>query len=309
MRPSGGCTRARPPTTWRCSIVARSACGPASPRLLGEARAAGVRLAIATTTTPDNVTRLLSTTLGAGADGWFDVIGAGDVVPCKKPAPDIYRWVLDRLGLPPTQCLAIEDSAAGARRRHVGRAAAAGHAQPLHRRRADSGRARRPGRSRRTGSAGIGERRRVPMVGYLRPADTVRVASRRGNGVAAERSRGLGDRWNWHRKHQVVTKCRAVPHHFGGSCGPHLLTSEVSGDPRSPASAPSPPPCRVSDPVPLWTPNAAGRGRAAVRRHRGDAPRRRLRLIWIRELHRVPLVHGGRPGGFPQPRVAQWPEP
>ena len=44
---------------------------------------------------------------------WFEVIGAGDIVPAKKPAPDIYNWVLERLGLAPDQCLALEDSENG----------------------------------------------------------------------------------------------------------------------------------------------------------------------------------------------------
>ncbi|MCB2175923.1 MAG: HAD family hydrolase [Actinomycetales bacterium] len=86
---------------------------PGVARLVAEARAAGTRLAIATTTNPDNVTALLEADLGPQAPGWFEVIGAGDVVPRKKPAPDIYRWVLDRLGLAPEECLAIEDSAVG----------------------------------------------------------------------------------------------------------------------------------------------------------------------------------------------------
>jgi beta-phosphoglucomutase-like phosphatase (HAD superfamily) len=47
--------------------------------------------------------------------GWFEVIGAGDVVPAKKPAPDIYLWVLEHLGLPATACLAFEDSENGLR--------------------------------------------------------------------------------------------------------------------------------------------------------------------------------------------------
>ena len=59
--------------------------------------------------------RLLRATLGLDASGWFEVIGAGDIVPNKKPAPDIYRWVLDRLALPAENCLAIEDSANGLR--------------------------------------------------------------------------------------------------------------------------------------------------------------------------------------------------
>jgi HAD superfamily hydrolase (TIGR01509 family) len=86
---------------------------PGVARLIAQARKAGLRQAIATTTTPDNVLRLLETTLGRGAAAWFEIIGAGDVVPCKKPAPDIYHWVLERLGLVGGQCLAIEDSAAG----------------------------------------------------------------------------------------------------------------------------------------------------------------------------------------------------
>jgi HAD superfamily hydrolase (TIGR01509 family) len=83
--------------------------------LIGEARRQGLRLAIATTTSPENVDALLRATLGQGAADWFDVIGAGDVVPAKKPAPDIYTWVLDRLGLPAATCLAIEDSENGLR--------------------------------------------------------------------------------------------------------------------------------------------------------------------------------------------------
>ena len=81
--------------------------------LISEARARGIRLAIATTTSPENVTALLTATLGEDAPGWFEVIGAGDVVPAKKPAPDIYTWVLARLGLPASACLAIEDSENG----------------------------------------------------------------------------------------------------------------------------------------------------------------------------------------------------
>ena len=49
---------------------------PGIERLLGEARAQGIRLAIATTTTPDNVTALLQNALGAESLDWFEVIGA-----------------------------------------------------------------------------------------------------------------------------------------------------------------------------------------------------------------------------------------
>lgn len=87
---------------------------PGVERLLTEAREAGLRLAIATTTTPVNVTALLESVLPGKLD-WFEVIGAGDVVPAKKPAPDIYRYVLSELRLDPGRCLAFEDSELGLR--------------------------------------------------------------------------------------------------------------------------------------------------------------------------------------------------
>lgn len=86
---------------------------PGVERLLNEAREAGLRLAIATTTTPANVEALLVNTLGADSMGWFECIAAGDIVPAKKPAPDIYDYALREMGLQPAQCLAFEDSANG----------------------------------------------------------------------------------------------------------------------------------------------------------------------------------------------------
>jgi HAD superfamily hydrolase (TIGR01509 family) len=88
---------------------------PGVAKLINEARAAGLRLGIATTTTPENVTALLSATLSPEAVSWFEVIGAGDIVPAKKPAPDIYLWVLEQMKLPATDCLALEDSGNGLR--------------------------------------------------------------------------------------------------------------------------------------------------------------------------------------------------
>lgn len=86
---------------------------PGVARLIAEARAAGLRLSIATTTTPENVSALLSASLGPEAESWFEVIAAGDIVPEKKPAPDIYRYVLARMGLAARACLALEDSHLG----------------------------------------------------------------------------------------------------------------------------------------------------------------------------------------------------
>lgn len=86
---------------------------PGVERLLNEARDAGLRLAIATTTTPANVEALLTHTLGKESMDWFEVIAAGDIVPAKKPAPDIYDYALEKMSLAAEDCIAFEDSRNG----------------------------------------------------------------------------------------------------------------------------------------------------------------------------------------------------
>jgi HAD superfamily hydrolase (TIGR01509 family) len=88
---------------------------PGVRRLLQEARDAGLRLGIATTTTPVNVNALLEYSLAADAVSWFEVIAAGDIVPKKKPAPDIYEYALREFGVPASHCIAFEDSGNGVR--------------------------------------------------------------------------------------------------------------------------------------------------------------------------------------------------
>lgn len=88
---------------------------PGVARLIDEARRAGLRLAIVTTTTPANVIALLEHSLHRDSPGWFEVIAAGDCVPAKKPAPDIYRYALHALHLDASQCLSFEDSENGVR--------------------------------------------------------------------------------------------------------------------------------------------------------------------------------------------------
>lgn len=79
-------------------------------RILRQAVAMKLRLAIATTTTLSNVTTLLKHTLGEESLTWFEIIAAGDIVANKKPAPDIYLYVMEKMQLKPKQCLAFEDS-------------------------------------------------------------------------------------------------------------------------------------------------------------------------------------------------------
>jgi HAD superfamily hydrolase (TIGR01509 family) len=86
---------------------------PGVAELLAAARAGGVRLAVATTTTPDNVEALVRATMGEAAAAVFEVIAAGDEVAAKKPAPDVYDLALSRLGLPTAGCVALEDSRNG----------------------------------------------------------------------------------------------------------------------------------------------------------------------------------------------------
>jgi len=84
-------------------------------RLIDQAQCAGIRLAIASTTTLANIEALLRASFGPSAMERFAVVAAGDVVPRKKPAPDIYRRVLEELRLPPSECVALEDSTLGLR--------------------------------------------------------------------------------------------------------------------------------------------------------------------------------------------------
>lgn len=82
-------------------------------RLIDEAASANIRLAIASTTTLANIEALLRATLGPNSIQRFAVVGAGDQVQRKKPAPDIYRYVLRELARSPQECVAVEDSSNG----------------------------------------------------------------------------------------------------------------------------------------------------------------------------------------------------
>lgn len=85
---------------------------PGVAELIDAAAAAGLRLALATTSTASNVEALLDRHLPRWRHQ-FCVCGYGETVERKKPAPDIYKWVLSHLELPPAACLAIEDSQHG----------------------------------------------------------------------------------------------------------------------------------------------------------------------------------------------------
>jgi len=95
---------------------------PGVVRLMAEAESAGVRLGIATTTSPENLDVLLRSALAPDWARRFACIVAGDQVARKKPAPDVFLANLERLGIYATEAVAIEDSQAGiaaARNAHI----------------------------------------------------------------------------------------------------------------------------------------------------------------------------------------------
>ena len=94
-------------------ISERVALRPGVERLVQECLAAGLRLAITTSTTRENVESLFKNIAGGRMKNAFEVIGDGDRVRAKKPAPDIYIWTLNELGLAPQACLAFEDTPRG----------------------------------------------------------------------------------------------------------------------------------------------------------------------------------------------------
>lgn len=82
-------------------------------RLIESAHQEGLRLAIATTTSPVNIAALLRSAIGPDWSRYFAVIEDASSAPLKKPHPQVYLQTLKRLQLPAGACLAFEDSANG----------------------------------------------------------------------------------------------------------------------------------------------------------------------------------------------------
>ena len=83
---------------------------PGVQALIDAARAAGLTLAIATTTSRPNVDALCKSIWNIETQELFKVVACGDEVPRKKPAPDVFMLALDRLGLAAEHCIGFEDS-------------------------------------------------------------------------------------------------------------------------------------------------------------------------------------------------------
>jgi HAD superfamily hydrolase (TIGR01509 family) len=86
---------------------------PGVAELFADCAAAGVPMAIATTTSGANVAALLGAHLGAGWRARFAAAVCAEQAPLKKPDPQVYLRALRQLGVPAADALAIEDSPAG----------------------------------------------------------------------------------------------------------------------------------------------------------------------------------------------------
>jgi HAD superfamily hydrolase (TIGR01509 family) len=85
---------------------------PGIARIVREALAANWKVAVCSTSAEESVRAILDHVVGKENAACFAIL-AGDVVPRKKPAPDIYRLALERLQVRPEETMVIEDSRNG----------------------------------------------------------------------------------------------------------------------------------------------------------------------------------------------------
>ncbi len=79
-------------------------------RLLNDAVNNNIVLAIATSSSIDNVHTLLKSALGNDAPGIFKTIVTCEDINEQKPSPAIYKLVLERINIASSHCIAIEDT-------------------------------------------------------------------------------------------------------------------------------------------------------------------------------------------------------
>lgn len=89
-------------------------------RIVDEAIANNVKLAVCSTSNEKAVENLVMTLMGPDRAAKFQIF-AGDMVPKKKPAPDVYNMAVDKMGLDKSRCVIVEDTNIG-----LGAAKAAG---------------------------------------------------------------------------------------------------------------------------------------------------------------------------------------
>jgi HAD superfamily hydrolase (TIGR01509 family) len=95
----------------RDELIGRLGLRPGIDAWLRDAHAAGLRLAVASSSPRRWVRTLLA---GIGRESDFGTYACGDEVAEPKPSPEVYLLALDRLGVPAGQAVAVEDSPHGA---------------------------------------------------------------------------------------------------------------------------------------------------------------------------------------------------
>ncbi|EXB90592.1 hypothetical protein L484_008192 [Morus notabilis] len=85
---------------------------PGVAKLIDQALAEGVKVAVCSTSNEKAVSAIVSFLLGPKRAEKIKIF-AGDVVPRKKPDPAIYNLAANTLGVDPSSCVVVEDSAIG----------------------------------------------------------------------------------------------------------------------------------------------------------------------------------------------------
>lgn len=86
---------------------------PGVKRIVDEAIAAGVTLAVCSTSNEKAVNAVVEVMLGVDRKEKFAGVFAGDMAKMKKPDPEIYNLAKTQLNLDPKKCVVIEDSRNG----------------------------------------------------------------------------------------------------------------------------------------------------------------------------------------------------
>ena len=93
-----------------CTVHYPDILRPQVPALLKTLRAMGLQVALASSSSTQNIHQVLSE---CGIEALFDYTISGDQFHRSKPDPEIYQCTMRRLGRRPEECLIVEDSTYG----------------------------------------------------------------------------------------------------------------------------------------------------------------------------------------------------
>jgi len=85
---------------------------PGIPELLKELKYNNIKTAVATSSVPGIVDIILQK---CGIVSYFDAVVTTETVGKSKPAPDVYLFAAQRIGVSPSNCVVFEDSFNGIR--------------------------------------------------------------------------------------------------------------------------------------------------------------------------------------------------